>query len=84
MARTAFHTQYGLYGWMILPMGLTNASAMFMQAMDNLFTNLLKQGSIVFLEDVLVYSHSKEEHVQLLHKVFDKLCEHQFYCKLKK
>ena len=41
MAKTTFHARYGLYEWMVLPMGLTNALAMFMQAMNNLFTHPL-------------------------------------------
>ena len=65
-------------------MGLTNAPATFMRAMNNLFTDLLDRGVIVFLDDVLVYSHTRGEHVQLLHTVFEKLREHRFYCKLKK
>ena len=84
MAKTTFHTRHGLYEWMVLPMGLTNTPAMFMQAMKNLFTNLLDRGVIVFLNDILVYSHTREDHVQLLRMVFGKLREHRFYCKLKK
>ena len=84
VVKTAFHTCYGLYEWPVLPMGLVNAPATFMWAMNNLFTNLLDRSVIVFLNDVLVYSHTRDEHVQLLHTVFDKLHEHQFYCKLKK
>ena len=84
MAKTNFHTRYGLYEWTVLPMGLTNAPAMFMQAMNNLFTDLLDCSVIVFLNDILVYNHTREEHVQLLRMVFEKLCGHRFYCKLKK
>ena len=69
---------------MVLRMGLNNALAIFMWVMNNLFTNLQDQGIIVFLDDVLVYSYTKDEHVQLLHTVFDKLREYWFYCKLKK
>ena len=65
-------------------MGLTNAPAMFMRAMNYLFINLLNRCIILFLDDILVYSHTRDEHVQLLHMVFDKLREHWFYCKLKK
>ena len=84
MAKTIFHTCYSIYEWTVLPMGLTNAPAVFVWVMNNLFTNLLDQGIIVFLDDILVYSHTRDKHVQLLHKVFDKLHEHRFYCKLKK
>ena len=65
-------------------MGLSNTPAMFMWVMNNLFTDLLDRGIIVFLDDILVYSHTRDEHVRLLHMVFRKLREHQFYCKLKK
>ena len=84
MSKTTFHTCYGLYEWMVLPMGLTNAPAMFMQVMNNLFTDLLNQGVIVFLDDILVYSHTRDEHVQLLCMVLGKLRKHRLYCKLKK
>ena len=84
MAKTTFHTRYGLYESTVLPMGLTNAPATFIRVMNNLFTDLLDHGVIVFLDDVLVYSHTREEHVQLLRTVFRKLREHRFYCKLKK
>ena len=65
-------------------MGLTNATTTFMGVVNNLFTNLLGRGIIVFLDDVLVYRHTWDKHIQLLHMVFDKLHEHRFYCKLKK
>ena len=63
VAKTTFHTCYCLYEWMVLPMGLTNAPAMFMWAMNNLFTNLLDRDIIVFLDDILVYSHTRDKHV---------------------
>ena len=65
-------------------MGLSNTPEMFMQAMNNLFADLLNYGITVFLDDILVYSHTRDKHIQLLHTVFDKLYEHCFYCKLKK
>ena len=65
-------------------MRLANAPATFMQLMNNLFANLLDWGIIVFLDDVLVYNHTRDEHVQLLCTVFDKLRVHSFYGKPKK
>ena len=67
-----------------MPMGLTNAPAMFMQMMNNLFTDMLDKGVIVFLDEVLIYSTTVEEHFELLEKVFAHLCKYKFYCKLKK
>ena len=53
-----------------MPMGLMNAPAMFMQTMNNLFVDLLDNGVLVFLDDMLIYSTMVEEHFKLLEKVF--------------
>ena len=65
-------------------MGLTNAPAMFMQTMNNLFLDLLDNRFVVFLGSVLIYSTMVEEHFKLLEKVFACLHKSEFYCKLKK
>ena len=49
-----------------MPMGLTNAPAMFMKMMNNLFADMLDKGVIVFLDEVLIYSTTVEEHFELL------------------
>ena len=67
-----------------MPMRLTNAPATFMQMMTNLFIDMLDKGVIVFLDDVLIYSNTVEEHFKLLEKVFACLRKYKFYCKLKK
>ena len=67
-----------------MPFGLTNAPATFMRTMNNLFADLLDQGVVAFMDDVLIYSSSIEEHTRLLKAVFQKLRENKFYCKLKK
>ena len=66
-----------------MPMGLTNAQAMFMRMMNNLFEDMLDQGIVVFLDDMLIYSTTVEEHFELLEKVFACLCNYKFYCRLK-
>ena len=67
-----------------MPMGLTNAPAMFMQMMNNLFKDMLDQGVVVFLNDMLMYSTTSEGHFKLLEKVFVHLQRYGFYYKLKK
>ena len=67
-----------------MPMGLTNAPAMFIWTMYNLFVNLLDNGVVVFLDDMLIYSTMVEENLKLLEKVFVCLHKYEFYCKLKK
>ena len=82
--KTAFLTQYRLCKWVVILMGLTNAPAMFMQTMNNLFMDLLDKAVVVFLDDILIYSTTIEEHFELLEKVFTCLCKHALYCNQKK
>ena len=79
MPKTAFLTQYGLYEWIVIPMGLTN-----MPAMNKLSMDMLDKRVVVFLDDVLIYSTIAEEYFKLLKKVFTCLSKYKFYCKLKK
>ena len=65
-------------------MGLTNAPAVFMRVMNKLFEDPLDQGVEVFLDDILIYSETLEDHYTLLRKVLDRLRTYKFYCKLKK
>ena len=67
-----------------MPFGLTNAPATFMRTMNNLFSDLLDRGVVAFMDDVLIYSSTIEEHELLPKAVFSRLKEKQFYCKLKK
>ena len=64
-------------------MGLKNAPEMFMRMMNNLLEDILDKGVVVFLDDVLIYSTTVEEHFELLEKVFAHLHIYTFYCKLK-
>ena len=82
--KTAFLTRYGLYKWVVMPMGLTNAPATFMRTMNNLFLGMLDYGMAVFLDDILVYSGTVGKHFMLLERVLVRLCQYMFYCKLKK
>ena len=67
-----------------MPMGLMNVPATFMQMMNNLFEDMLDQGVVVFLDDMLIYSTTLEGCFKLLEKVFECLQRYEFYCKLKK
>ena len=82
--KTAFLTWYRLYKWVLMPMGLTNAPAMFMRMMNNLFEGMLDQEVVVFLDDVLIYSTMSEGHFKLFEKLFTHLRRYEVYCKLKK
>ena len=62
-----------------MPMGLMNTPATFIQMMNNLLMDLLDNGVLVFLDDMLLYSIIVEEHFKLLEKVFACLCKYKFY-----
>jgi hypothetical protein len=64
--KTAFTTRYGLYEYLVMSIGLTNALAHFMYLMNSVFMPELDQFVVVFIHDVLVYSKSMEEHEEHL------------------
>ena len=82
--KTTFTTRYGLYEYAVMSFGLTNAPAYFMNLMNKIFMEYLDKFVVVFIDDILIYSKSKEEHEQHLRAVLQKLREHQLYAKFTK
>ena len=82
--KTAFSTRYGHYEFLVMPFGLTNAPAAFMDLMQRVFRPYLDQFVVIFIDDILVYSRSKEEHEKHLRIVFQTLREHKLYAKFSK
>jgi hypothetical protein len=65
ISKTAFVSRYGLYEYMVMSFGLTNALAYFMYLMNKVFTKYLDKFVVMFIDDILVYSRSEEEHLCL-------------------
>lgn len=77
--KTAFTSRYGLYEFLVMSFGLTNAPANFMYLMNKVFMEYLDKFVVVFIDDILVFSRSEEEHEEHLRLVLQKLREHQLY-----
>ena len=75
--KTAFRTIYGHYEFVVMPFGLTNALTVFMCLMNNVLQKYLDKFVVVFIDDILIYSKSKEEHKEHLKIVLQELREHQ-------
>jgi hypothetical protein len=71
--KTTFHTRYGLYEYTVMFFGLTNAPAYFMYLMNKVFIEYLDKFVVVFIDDILVYSNTEEEHDEHLRLVLEKL-----------
>jgi hypothetical protein len=83
-SKITFRTRYGHYEFVVVPFGLTNAPTTFMCLMNEVFRYFLDKFSIVFLDDIFVYSKTKKEHEKHLRMVLQVLREHQLYAKLSK
>ena len=84
MSKSAFRTRYGHYEFLVMPFGLTNAPAAFMDLMNRVFKEYLDQFVIIFIDDILVYSRSEEDHERHLRIVLDTLRDKQLYAKFSK
>ena len=77
--KTAFRTRYGHYEYLVMPFGVTNAPAVFMDYMNRVFHEFLDQFVVVFIDDILVYSKSHEEHEIHFRRVLRVLQEKLLY-----
>jgi len=82
--KTAFLTPLGSFQFKVLSMVFTNAPSTFARVMNNVFKDLLGKSVPIYLDDILVFSKTLEEHLRHVREVLDVLREHKLYCKLAK
>lgn len=73
ISKTAFRTENGFFEWLVMPFGLTNAPAFFVDLMNRVFCDVLNKFILVFIDDILVFSKTKEEHESQLNYVLETL-----------
>ncbi|CAI7739506.1 unnamed protein product [Closterium sp. NIES-54] len=79
--KTAFRIRYGSYKFTVMPFGLTNAPSTFQLTMNRVFRDLLDRCVIVYLDDILIFSKTQEQHLRDLGKVFKRLQENRLITK---
>ncbi|TYK16315.1 DNA/RNA polymerases superfamily protein [Cucumis melo var. makuwa] len=82
--KTAFNTNEELFKWLVMPFGLSNAPSTFMRLMNQVLYPFLNQFIVVYFDDILVCSSSREDHLQHLRKLFQVLTEIELYINPKK
>jgi len=73
--KTAFKTRYGLYEYTVMPFRLTNAPSVFQRHLSNILAEKIDLGVVVYINDILIYSKTEEEHIELVRWVLQKLTE---------
>ena len=82
--KTAFRTRYGHFEYTVMPFGLTNAPAQFQAYMNEALAGLVDVTCIVYLDDILIFSNSEEEHTGHVREVLERLRKAKLYVKLSK
>jgi transcription antitermination factor NusG len=82
--KTAFNTRFGSYQFRVLPFGLSGGPSTFMLVMNEVFRDLVDKGVIIYMDDIAVYSKTKNEHLRLLSEVFERLKKNRLFVKLSK
>ncbi|GJU70885.1 putative nucleotidyltransferase, ribonuclease H [Tanacetum coccineum] len=82
--KTAFRTRYGHFEFTVMPFGLTNAPAIFIHLMNRVCRSYINKFVIVFIDDILIYSKTQEEHVEHLRLVLELLKKEKLYAKFSK